>query len=873
MVQGARPVRRLSVCAAALALVLAGCVTSGHQAPGAGGTGTPDRAEGAESVSDLQARKGGCPSVQLVERESGARAWSDSRMRAKPPQQVAVLPFWPTEKEFTGGAEPERASYLVTAAFRNRLSQLPFGDVERAAVIDALKNLPGKDLQPGDRIDKATALKIGRAVGADAVVLGRVKGVDQLFLVAYSQISVEVDLRMLDVASGCPRWRGKHVARGHHGGFTLDPVGTAFQVLKSLTSLNESNRLVVIDRLARELVDAIPAPEDAPEHFGPELLKAGMQPSGPWLGTRQTVTFEVHTDKPLTRGSVTLCDDLRIPLTPREPAQDSAPYVYVAERDLAGAERCPRSAVRVTGADADGYELDALFPGGRVGIDAERPARPGGMRTRYTDGKVRLAWDAADAPDVTGYVVERSASALDGFERVGTTKKQRFIDPDPLAPVGYYRVRARDRADQLSPTGEAHAVHAVEPGPTKVPETIESDTTWLAGASPYVLDGPVTVPRGVELTIQPGTTIAAKAAGRLKVRGRLIAEGRADRPIRFKPRGEADSWKGVAIVAGAGAPSRLRHVEVTGAATGITVKNADPRIRRATLTGNTVGLAVENNAYPKLAGSTLRNNAVGMKVAAADPKVVGNTFRLNSRVDVALDAAAPLLRENDFAKGAPTAVQVAGGMRSSIVEASRNWWGATRVAAIKDRLTGPVRFKPVLDAPPPGGQAVAPEGPVRKASASGGNAAGSGGSGGRDAGAGSGASGGSGTPVGDPDGVAQTTVQRLQRGIGAWKDGANNKALKLLAPLREKAKGNPSLQYALALLYFEDGRIEKAAAAAKAAVEANPMSVNFHRTHGMILMRQGRDDAARKALKRALELDESDVTARSLLERLAEQSV
>ena len=77
----------------------------------------------------------------------------------------------------------------------------------------------------------------------------------------------------------------------------------------------------------------------------------------------------------------------------------------------------------------------------------------------------------------------------------------------------------------------------------------------------------------------------------------------------------------------------------------------------------------------------------------------------------------------------------------------------------------------------------------------------------------------------------------------------------------------------IASFYFEDGRIEKAAAAAKAAVEANPMSVNFHRTHGMILMRQGRDDAARKALKRALELDESDVTARSLLERLAEQSV
>ena len=39
-----------AVCAAALALVLAGCVTSGHQAPGAGGTGTPKLLRGADDV-------------------------------------------------------------------------------------------------------------------------------------------------------------------------------------------------------------------------------------------------------------------------------------------------------------------------------------------------------------------------------------------------------------------------------------------------------------------------------------------------------------------------------------------------------------------------------------------------------------------------------------------------------------------------------------------------------------------------------------------------------------------------------------------------------------------------------------------------------
>src|SRR6185436_6648505 len=100
-----------------------------------------------------------------------------------------------------------------------------------------------------------------------------------------------------------------------------------------------------------------------------------------------------------------------------------------------------------------------------------------------------------------------------------------FVDQKELANLKsyYYRLSAVDRVGNESAQTEPILGVPVAPGPTPVSGTIGFNPTWYAGASPYVMEGEVTVAQGATLTIEPGTTIQSKGAG-LTLRGVLIAK-------------------------------------------------------------------------------------------------------------------------------------------------------------------------------------------------------------------------------------------------------------------------------------------------------------------------------------------------------------
>ncbi|MEZ5301732.1 MAG: right-handed parallel beta-helix repeat-containing protein [Verrucomicrobiales bacterium] len=80
--------------------------------------------------------------------------------------------------------------------------------------------------------------------------------------------------------------------------------------------------------------------------------------------------------------------------------------------------------------------------------------------------------------------------------------------------------------------------------------TIASNRTLNASGGPYLLNGDVTVPAGVTLTIQPGTTVYFQPTnGRLTVRGKLVAEGTEYARIRFALQpGQTANYQGVRFI-------------------------------------------------------------------------------------------------------------------------------------------------------------------------------------------------------------------------------------------------------------------------------------------------------------------------------------
>jgi parallel beta-helix repeat protein len=63
--------------------------------------------------------------------------------------------------------------------------------------------------------------------------------------------------------------------------------------------------------------------------------------------------------------------------------------------------------------------------------------------------------------------------------------------------------------------------------------TLSSNTVWTADASPYLVDGDLTIPVGVILTIEPGVEVQILRYKRIRVFGTILATGSTSRPVRF----------------------------------------------------------------------------------------------------------------------------------------------------------------------------------------------------------------------------------------------------------------------------------------------------------------------------------------------------
>jgi len=76
--------------------------------------------------------------------------------------------------------------------------------------------------------------------------------------------------------------------------------------------------------------------------------------------------------------------------------------------------------------------------------------------------------------------------------------------------------------------------------------SLTEDTVWTPEGGPYRVTGTLTVPFGITLTIQPGTTVYFDANTKITIAGRLIAEGTPLELIRFtRTPGSAGNWLGL----------------------------------------------------------------------------------------------------------------------------------------------------------------------------------------------------------------------------------------------------------------------------------------------------------------------------------------
>ena len=176
-------------------------------------------------------------------------------------------------------------------------------------------------------------------------------------------------------------------------------------------------------------------------------------------------------------------------------------------------------------------------------------------------------------------------------------------------------------------------------GPTFVSGTLTANTTWTIPGSPYIVNGDVTVPAGVTLTLEPGTKVrfdATSSVHSIFVFGTILSVGQPDALVSFT---SADSppdrgdWGSIRL--DGSNTSVFEWTEFAWAATALDVWQCSPRIANNTIL-ETLGSAIRvigPNAAPIIENNTIRSvlfdQRIGIFMQDADAIVRNNALREN----------------------------------------------------------------------------------------------------------------------------------------------------------------------------------------------------------------------------------------------------
>ena len=636
-------------------------------------------------------------------------------MKNHVPLYVAVLPF----VDLSGSKEGATAMRL---GFYNHFSSLPFKDMELYKVDDLLTKA---GLTDPDMIRKTSPQKLGSILGVDAVISGEVSDFDKYFLVLYSQVAVGAEVKMYDTKTGNFLWSGKHKVRKHEGGISTNPIGLIATVIATALNVRDIQLLRANDDLFRDMVKTIPAPTLAQAKRPPTIALLTQDTKGQPKKAGDEIKVVIQ-GAPNMQASFDIGQYRK-----RIEIQEVEPGGYYGVYKVVPGDNVEKAIVTGYLTDDSGNTSQWVDAIGSVTLDTTPPDKPTGIKGTGRNKLVGLIWDKATTPDLAFYNIYRSDSPLSGYLPAGKTEFNDFIDTDRNlvnSKTYYYRVTAVDFAGNESQMTQTQGM-PIAPGPTAVSGSIDADTIWYSGASPYILESDIIVKDKALLTIEPGTEIKSKGGG-LIIEGRISAQGDNDRIIRFDSISDDKLWPGITFASVKDRENKLSFVRIRNARTAVNCQASSPIIEMSEFTQNSEAIKIQgafskpliskntiyknkgdaisisDGASPRIVGNSIHdNNGTGLTAQSASPEIVQNTITRNRDNGIEVRGTQAVIHQNNLTDNAP--YNMTGVMNGASAKAQENWWGSAKASDILAGISGRVDIRFVLDAPWPGGKPLA----------------------------------------------------------------------------------------------------------------------------------------------------------------------
>jgi hypothetical protein len=403
----------------------------------------------------------------------------------------------------------------------------------------------------------------------------------------------------------------------------------------------------------RDLVKGIPTPPVLEARRAPAFTNVLSDGAGRVLKTGDLVTI-IAQGAPGAIGSFDVT-----PLAKNLALEETSEGIYVGRYTVKPGDNATEAYVVARLADSVGRSSEREDVLGRFNVDTVPPATPASITARLREGAFLLAWAANTEPDLAGYRVYRSDSALSGFTVAATTETPGYRDA--IERAAFYRVAAVDRAGNESAPSASIALPVL---PSVLSGVIDRESYLVATNSPYVVQGQVTIDGGATLHVMPGVVLrfAPGADGILVKDGAVVARGTAAQRIVMtsgseRPRA-GDFRSALRIGARPGQTSTLEHVVIEQAAVGVKVEGGALEALRIDVSGTQqAGIEVAETGVLKLSESRVAGHGSGG----------GVMVRGFGRV---------VLRNNRIVDNGWAVVNYSGNQ----VDARQNWWGGAAPA-------------------------------------------------------------------------------------------------------------------------------------------------------------------------------------------------
>lgn len=187
--------------------------------------------------------------------KSDSRAVKDVSRQIGQSRHVVVLPF-------EGDDNNPQIAAKIRQSFYSHFSTKKYHDAELRDV-DAM--LEAMDVLAGQKWRSLTPQELGRCFRADYLMYGKVLSSRRLFFVFYSQIALQVDIRMVEARSGRTIWKTALEKRMHSADVPLHPLSLVSAAVRTGLDAGDERMQDLIERTCRELASRIPEPADDPK--------------------------------------------------------------------------------------------------------------------------------------------------------------------------------------------------------------------------------------------------------------------------------------------------------------------------------------------------------------------------------------------------------------------------------------------------------------------------------------------------------------------------------------------------------------------------------------------------------------------------------